>query len=69
MRVLAVVVALVLVALPFAACGSGGGSSCIGTCGFCNFSSECCGFNLCTNATSSGFAQCSPSDNFCKLAP
>lgn len=69
MKVLAVVAALVLVALPFVGCGGGGGSGCLGTCSFCSFSYECCGSELCTNATSDLNPRCSPSDFFCKLSP
>jgi hypothetical protein len=68
MKVLAVVVALALVALPFVGCGGGGGG-CIGTCGSCIDSFDCCGSDLCTNATSDGFARCSPFDFACKLTP
>lgn len=67
MRILAVLIALVLVAIPFAACGGGGGGGCTGTCGFCTFSSECCGSQLCTNQTTSGFAQCEIFDFQCKF--
>jgi hypothetical protein len=71
MKVLAVVVALALVALPFVGCG-GGGPACVGTCGICNFSEDCCGFasgELCTDASSDFAPRCSPSDFFCKLTP
>ena len=73
MKVLAVVIAFALVALPFAGCGGGGGGgfACVGTCGICTFSEDCCGFpdELCTDASSDFAPRCSPADFFCKLAP
>jgi hypothetical protein len=73
MKLLALVVAIALVALPFVGCGGGGGGpSCVGTCGICNFSEDCCGFfegELCTDATSDFAPRCSIEDFFCKLTP
>ena len=66
MRILAALIALVLVAVPFAACGGGGGG-CTGVCGPCTFSTECCGSELCTNQTTSGFRQCENFDFQCKV--
>ena len=70
MRILAIVVVVLLVALPFLGCGGGySGSSCFGDCSFCNFSYECCGSFGCTNATTDGSPRCQSFAGQCKLSP
>lgn len=67
MRILAALFAVALLVVPFAACGSGGGGGCFGTCSFCSNSFECCGSALCSNATTDGFARCINFDFQCKV--
>jgi hypothetical protein len=72
MRILAVLLVLGLVAIPFVACGGGGGPGCVGECGFCTFSTDCCGFGsgaVCSNQTFDGFARCNFADFTCKMSP
>jgi hypothetical protein len=72
-RILVLVVVLALVALPFVACGGGGGGfSCVGDCGSCFVASDCCGFGsgaVCSNATFDGTPRCNFGDFTCKLSP
>jgi hypothetical protein len=69
MKVLAIVVALVFVALPFVGCGGGGGGGCLGSCSICFDSFDCCGSDLCSNQTTDGQPRCIPFDFACKLTP
>ena len=72
MRILALLVVLALVAMPFVACGGGGGYSCVGECGSCFVASDCCGYGsgaVCSNQTFDMSARCNFADFTCKLSP
>jgi hypothetical protein len=67
MRIIALVVVLALVVLPFAACGTGGTShDCLGACQVCSGNTLCCE-GICSIDTSDGFPRCESVGHQCKL--
>jgi hypothetical protein len=68
MRVIAILFVVALVALPFAACGTGGSShDCLGSCEVCSSNTLCCDGLACNIDTSDGFPRCESFILQCKL--
>ena len=57
MRILAAILVLALVIVPVLGCGGGGGG-CVGQCGYCSSSFDCCSPLLCL-ANGDGTVRCS----------